>query len=90
MDAKYSCGFCGKTNTKFKDVYSGGLFSRKIGETEAVDKHADKYYRCAGCGLIMCATCCERHGAVKKKIGVFSTKHLSSCPKCSSKMLKIN
>ena len=94
MEAKYSCKFCGKTNTRMEDVTqrSGGLFGShiKIGEKEVIDENADKYYRCTNCGIIMCETCCERQGVFKKKVKVLSTKKWTECPKCGSKMVKLN
>lgn len=94
MEAKYTCRFCGKTNTKMKDItrYSGGLFGsqKKVGEEEIIDTNAEDFYRCANCGTILCKTCCERQDVFKKEIKVFSTKKWTECPKCGNKMIKLN
>lgn len=87
---KYACRFCGKTNTKLEPLHSGGLFAKKIGEKEVIDNRADDYYRCTGCGNIMCKTCCDRQKVFKRDVGVFSTKQWSECPKCNSKMVQLN
>jgi len=91
MDAKKQCRFCGKTNTKIEGVYQSGFFSStKIGEKEVVD-NSIVMYRCSNssCGIILCESCCEKHGAFKDKVGVFSTKYWTECPKCNSKMITI-
>ncbi len=94
MDAKYSCRFCGKTNTKMEDItqYSGGIFgsNKKVGEKEVIDKNAGDFYRCSSCGTIMCLKCCERQKVFKDKVQVFSTKRWTECPKCSREMIKLN
>ncbi len=95
MDAKYSCKFCGKTNTIMEDItrYSGGLLfgsHKKIGEKEVVDSNATSFYRCTGCGTILCQTCMDRQGVFKKKIKVFSSEKWTECPKCGSSMVKLN
>lgn len=86
---KYSCRFCGKTNTKMQAIYQG-FIQRKVGEEEVVDDRAGDYYRCTGCGNIMCSTCCNRQNVFKKKVGVFSTKRWSECPKCQAEMVQLN
>lgn len=94
MKSKLSCGFCGKTNTKIEDKYvSTGLFglgSKKVGSVEKIDDNAEDFYRCAGCGVILCNTCMSRLDVFKKEIKVFSTKRWTECPKCGSKVVKIN
>jgi hypothetical protein len=71
-------------------MYSGGLFAKKIGEEEVIDDRADDYFRCTGCGTIMCKPCCEKQKVFKRKVEVFSTKRWSECPKCSSEMVQLN
>lgn len=87
MDAKYVCRFCGRTNTKIEPI-TRGLFGVKVGEQEVVDK-SETFYRCAYCGVIMCKNCCNKQDVFKKKIGVFSTKYWTECPKCDSKMIEL-
>jgi len=93
-NVKIQCEFCGKTNTKFDSQYvsSGllGLGSTKIGEREVVDKYADSFYRCVGCGRILCESCYYNIGDFKKKIGIFSTERWRECPKCGSKLIKLD
>ena len=89
MDAKLMCAFCCKTNTKIEGVYRSGFFSdTKIGEKEVIDKDI-RMYRCTGCGTVLCYSCCNKQGAFKKKVGIFSTNNWTECPKCSSKIITI-
>lgn len=93
-NVKIQCSFCGKTNTKMDPQYASsgflGLGSTKIGEHEIIDIKASDFYRCVNCGRFICSSCCNKLGVFKRKLGVFSEKHWTECPKCSSEMIKIN
>lgn len=88
MDVKYTCAFCGKSNTKIEGIYSGGLFSKKIGEKEVVDKDAATMMRCSSmnCGKFLHKECLSKLG--KKSGGLFKTT-VYFCPKCESKMVSL-
>lgn len=90
-NVKYSCSFCGKTNTILRPRYvsSGflGLGSTEVGRVEEIDNNADPFYRCTSCGRIYCqehyySLCCN------KKVGWLSTKTWIECPKCGSTNIK--
>lgn len=87
---KYSCSFCGKTNTKWVPKYvSSGLFglgSTKVGEKEEVDEAAGTFYRCVGCGRVFCPTH-YRSLCMHKETGWFKTKVWCECPQCGSSKL---
>jgi ribosomal protein S27E len=93
-NVKLQCEFCGKTNTKFEPQYASSGFlnlgSTKVGEREVVDWKAEPFYRCVGCGRILCEDCNYKISDAKKKIGIFSTERWRECPKCHSKMIKLD
>lgn len=89
-NVKVQCSFCGKTNTKWEDIYTSsgflGLGSTKVGKEEKIDSNAGDFYRCVGCGRIYCSEHRESL-CFKKDTGWISTKKWYECPKCGSKQI---
>lgn len=88
MKTKYICNFCGDTNTKIENI-TRGIFYTVVGHQEVVDENSI-FYRCRGCGRIWCKKCTHSLGAHKEKVGIFSTKRWTECPKCSSEIVRLN
>lgn len=87
-NVKIQCSFCGNTNTKFDSQYASsgflGLGSTKVGEREVIDPNARDFYRCTECGRFICSKCMTEQKVHKQKLGVFSNKYWTECPKCHS------
>jgi hypothetical protein len=87
MEQKLVCSFCRNTNTKWVEkTESTGLFSsRSLGKVEEVDRDARRFERCINCGEVICERCIDK---MDSKKGFVFKKDI--CPKCSSKMIRIN
>jgi len=85
MQAIYYCDFCGNSNTKIVDI-TKGLFHTVVGKKEVID-NSISYHRCRRCSVVICKKCSGRMGAHKEKVGVFSTKRWTECPRCSSELI---
>lgn len=85
MKTKYNCGFCGDSNTKIENI-TKGFFDTVVGQQEVID-NSTPFYRCRGCSTIICEKCSIRMGAHKEKVGIFSTKRWTECPRCSNELV---
>lgn len=85
---KLQCSFCHRTNTKlekkFENVGLLGLRQEYAGTFEVIDKNAPTFYRCTGCGAILCYNCLKKMGAEK---GFLVKKMI--CPGCGYKLISI-
>lgn len=86
MTPKLSCNLCGKTNQvlceKCKYIWHKGPDEYYTDETAV-------YYRCSGCGKVLCEKCVKRLKITTKERHFLSTEKNVTCPTCGARMIQI-